>query len=891
MGPRRFFFALFLLLPPPLALRATAAPEPSLDGRDCHSFEWIRPDACAAFQSYNAAHSDRWWAKWNDSTGYQRVLFRNRGDRVPGIDFKVIAENDVRSDAATRALVEAYARMRLRAFLDEFGFRHDLQDLIFADFRKNPGRPFSQAVEDSSDGFTEALHEMPATITIRLQQVAFRGANIIPIDRAGVTLVVTDENDLLSIVSQYLPDADLQPGPEIDAEDAIESALLYLGVELTEIDDGPFAWSQAIQIENQELRRVWRVAFESDVPVTAGNWEVDVDAATGAVLAAADQSAESHTPFTRIANGFIYDQDALDALSGCNPTPPPLGPGHNCYDDYADALRDERLFLLDEDRTDLHGRFARVNNADIGNARPNEFGRYDFQSVVGAVDCQYDPAAALAIDPHFPQEETFVTCLAIGTREEESHHDEVLVYHYVTSYAFGLASQYDGWTLSRGSGVPGIPVRVNHSSEWPNAKFVPGCSSGFLGLGGGCSPKIKIGDGDRWKWIANDHALGSGFPPIDFLVQRDNGKEADVPIHEYGHAVLWDKGIGFSGRFTKAVHEGHADFLAADALDQSVHGEWTRNSARDLDPATDRAYPQNLDQSSPISPHTDGQIWSGALWDLRKRGREIVAAGLAAGIGAPVVAADVSALSFYFADYAPGSFDFPCADCGFQPALVSLLTTDHARFDGRYTYEILAANARHGIQVEEPIAVISPETLVTDATTSNPDLAFRVYLGTNDQYAALFSPFPPVLRGEVSAVFNPDLPGFNALIAFGAVGGGLGGGPVEPLLPSSPVGTQNSARIELPGDLVRRLADLSPRNPAPIYARVFTFSESQPDDERDSYIPDAGEFIVNGDFPLALYATPDPAPGCGCRLGSESSPAGSFALCALLLMIVRRIRS
>lgn len=135
MPTGRLLVALLLLLSPALALRATAAPEPKLDGRDCDSFDWIRPEACEAFKAYNADHDNRWWAKWNDRSGYQRVLFRNRGDRVPGIDFRIITQNDVRSDAATRALVDAYARMRLRAFVDEFGFRQDLQDLVFVDFR------------------------------------------------------------------------------------------------------------------------------------------------------------------------------------------------------------------------------------------------------------------------------------------------------------------------------------------------------------------------------------------------------------------------------------------------------------------------------------------------------------------------------------------------------------------------------------------------------------------------------------------------------------------------------------------------------------------------------------------------------------------------------------
>ncbi|MBD3335687.1 MAG: hypothetical protein GF355_09240 [Candidatus Eisenbacteria bacterium] len=93
--------------------------------------------------------------------------------------------------------------------------------------------------------------------------------------------------------------------------------------------------------------------------------------------------------------------------------------------------------------------------------------------------------------------------------------------------------------------------------------------------------------------------------------------DADILLHELGHA-LHDRLVpGFGGGETRALSEGFADYLACAQTGDPCLGEWDATAyappcLRHI--ATRRIYPGDMTGR----PHTDGLIWSGALWALRE---------------------------------------------------------------------------------------------------------------------------------------------------------------------------------------------------------------------------------------------------------------------------------
>ena len=110
----------------------------------------------------------------------------------------------------------------------------------------------------------------------------------------------------------------------------------------------------------------------------------------------------------------------------------------------------------------------------------------------------------------------------------------------------------------------------------------------------------------------------------------DDGEDADIVAHEYGHAVQHNQNAAWGGGEMGAMGEGFSDYLAAgfyentgNAAYQSAHaacvGEWDATSYSGSDPPCLRRvdgtkrYPDDLVGQV----HADGEIWSRALWDIR----------------------------------------------------------------------------------------------------------------------------------------------------------------------------------------------------------------------------------------------------------------------------------
>lgn len=116
-------------------------------------------------------------------------------------------------------------------------------------------------------------------------------------------------------------------------------------------------------------------------------------------------------------------------------------------------------------------------------------------------------------------------------------------------------------------------------------------------------------------------------PSTGWLEYGDGGvpdaQDADIIIHELGHAVHDRLVPGFGEGETIALSEGFSDYLACSRTGDPCLGEWdaTAYSPPCLRKIDDhRYYPDDLTGR----PHGDGLIWASALWEIRSRlGRQL----------------------------------------------------------------------------------------------------------------------------------------------------------------------------------------------------------------------------------------------------------------------------
>ncbi|MCA9726256.1 MAG: hypothetical protein KC729_01130 [Candidatus Eisenbacteria bacterium] len=97
----------------------------------------------------------------------------------------------------------------------------------------------------------------------------------------------------------------------------------------------------------------------------------------------------------------------------------------------------------------------------------------------------------------------------------------------------------------------------------------------------------------------------------------DDAEDGDIILHELGHAIHDAIVPGFGDGDTRAISEGFSDFWAASLTDDPCVGNWDATS---YSPPCLRSTDQNAVYPGSLTgrPHTDGQIWSGLLWDLHE---------------------------------------------------------------------------------------------------------------------------------------------------------------------------------------------------------------------------------------------------------------------------------
>ena len=113
----------------------------------------------------------------------------------------------------------------------------------------------------------------------------------------------------------------------------------------------------------------------------------------------------------------------------------------------------------------------------------------------------------------------------------------------------------------------------------------------------------------------------------------DDAEDADVILHEYGHAIHYSQNFSFASEEAGAISEGFADYWAVtvgDVVSRSLGvpvreplpcvADWDSTSYTTTVPHCLRRVDGDLHYPADLNGevHHDGQIWSRALWDIRQ---------------------------------------------------------------------------------------------------------------------------------------------------------------------------------------------------------------------------------------------------------------------------------
>ena len=106
----------------------------------------------------------------------------------------------------------------------------------------------------------------------------------------------------------------------------------------------------------------------------------------------------------------------------------------------------------------------------------------------------------------------------------------------------------------------------------------------------------------------------------------DDAEDAEVILHEYGHAIHFSQNFQFASEEAGATSEGFGDYwagtvstLIAPTADPACIADWDSVSYTSRVPHCLRRLDRNLQYPADLrgEVHFDGQIWSRALWDIR----------------------------------------------------------------------------------------------------------------------------------------------------------------------------------------------------------------------------------------------------------------------------------
>jgi zinc metalloprotease ZmpB len=140
----------------------------------------------------------------------------------------------------------------------------------------------------------------------------------------------------------------------------------------------------------------------------------------------------------------------------------------------------------------------------------------------------------------------------------------------------------------------------------------------------------------RINQLGYDNSFASDHPVLELRFGKggvDDAEDAEVILHEYGHAIHFSQGFSFASEEAGAISEGFGDYWAGTVSDVvsradgvvsreplACIADWDSVSYTSDVPHCLRRLDTNLHYPADLSGevHHDGQIWSRALFDIRK---------------------------------------------------------------------------------------------------------------------------------------------------------------------------------------------------------------------------------------------------------------------------------
>jgi hypothetical protein len=140
----------------------------------------------------------------------------------------------------------------------------------------------------------------------------------------------------------------------------------------------------------------------------------------------------------------------------------------------------------------------------------------------------------------------------------------------------------------------------------------------------------------RINQFGQDNSFATDHPRDELRFGKggvDDAEDAEVILHEYGHAIHFSQGFVFGSEQAGAISEGFADYWAVtvgDVVSRALGvpqreplpcvADWDSTSYTSTVPHCLRRVDTNLHFPEDLNGevHHDGQIWSRALWDIRQ---------------------------------------------------------------------------------------------------------------------------------------------------------------------------------------------------------------------------------------------------------------------------------
>jgi hypothetical protein len=151
-----------------------------------------------------------------------------------------------------------------------------------------------------------------------------------------------------------------------------------------------------------------------------------------------------------------------------------------------------------------------------------------------------------------------------------------------------------------------------------------------LGFGTGRYPAVNMqSQRVRLNQLGYDNSFATDHPKDELRFGKggvDDAEDAEVILHEYGHAIHFSQGFAFASEEADAISEGFGDYWAADVTnvvaptpDPACVADWDSTSYTTTVPHCLRRVDEDLHYPGDLvgEVHFDGQIWSRALWDIR----------------------------------------------------------------------------------------------------------------------------------------------------------------------------------------------------------------------------------------------------------------------------------